>query len=361
MAHYSISKRSNKKGIVYYARVRSKENGVVTFCKSKSFHSKSAATKWAKELVHKVEKNLDEVDLEFIDITLSDLVIKYIEKKQSSDKPLGRTAVYSLKQTLNYSISTMLASKIKSKDIINFALERKNTKTSPSPSTISIDISCIRKVLRIAKSLFGIRVNDQCIIDAYPALHDLKLIARSSKRERRLEGNEFDKLLSELKAMENHHCCNIPYHDIFLLSILTCCRIGETCNLRWADIDKGNQTILVRDRKNPNGSHGNNSLLPLLGDSLSIMLNQPKTNSKIFPFNSRSITAGFRRARKRLALTDLRYHDLRREGASRLIEMGYSIEETARVTGHKDINVLWQVYVAINPTHFIRKTVEPLQ
>jgi integrase len=147
----------------------------------------------------------------------------------------------------------------------------------------------------------------------------------------------------------------IPYHDIFLISILTCCRISEVCKLQWQDLDKKQKSILVRDRKSPNGSIGNHAVLPLLGDALNIILKQPQTDERIFPFNARSITSGFRRTRKKLNIPGLRYHDLRREGASRLIEMGYSVEETARVTGHRDLNVLWRVYVNIKPQHFLER------
>lgn len=45
-----------------------------------------------------------------------------------------------------------------------------------------------------------------------------------------------------------------------------------------------------------------------------------------------------------LGIDNLRYHDLRREGASRLFEKEYSIEEVAQVTGHRNLNVLWQLY-----------------
>ncbi|MEZ9491892.1 tyrosine-type recombinase/integrase [Vibrio splendidus] len=64
----------------------------------------------------------------------------------------------------------------------------------------------------------------------------------------------------------------------------------------------------------------------------------------IFPYNSRSVSAGFQRVRNELGIEDLRYHDLRREGASRLFEKGDSIEEVAQVTGHRNLNILWQLF-----------------
>lgn len=90
-------------------------------------------------------------------------------------------------------------------------------------------------------------------------------------------------------------------------------------------------------------------LVPLLGDAWNIVQRQPKTSELIFPYNSRSVTAGFQRVRNALGIEDLRYHDLRREGASRLFEAGFSIEEVAQVTGHRSLNVLWQVYTELYP------------
>ncbi len=76
----------------------------------------------------------------------------------------------------------------------------------------------------------------------------------------------------------------------------------------------------------------------------------------IFSYNSRSVSAGFQRVRNELGIEDLRYHDLRREGASRLFEKGYSIEEVAQVTGHRNLNILWQVYTQLFPHKLHNKT-----
>lgn len=76
MAHYSISKRVRKNQTVYCARVRSKESGVVTFSTSKTFHSKAAAAKWAKNMVHKVERQLIDIDMGLVDCTMNKLIQK---------------------------------------------------------------------------------------------------------------------------------------------------------------------------------------------------------------------------------------------------------------------------------------------
>ena len=98
-------------------------------------------------------------------------------------------------------------------------------------------------------------------------------------------------------------------------------------------------------------------LVPLLGDSMDIILRREQKGELIFPYNSRSVTAGFQRVRNSLGIEDLRYHDLRREGASRLFELGYSIEEVAQVTGHRNLNILWQVYTQLFPHKLLEKRI----
>jgi hypothetical protein len=66
-------------------------------------------------------------------------------------------------------------------------------------------------------------------------------------------------------------------------------------------------------------------IAPLLGESFNIAIKQPDDKDLIFPYNPRSVSAGFQHVRNDLGIEDLRYHDLRREGASRLFEQGYSI------------------------------------
>lgn len=87
----------------------------------------------------------------------------------------------------------------------------------------------------------------------------------------------------------------------------------------------------------------------LLGEAWDIVQRQPRKSELIFPYISGSVTAGFQRVRSALGIEDLRYHDMRREGASRLFEAGFSIEEVAQVTGHRSLNVLWQVYTELFP------------
>ncbi|WP_318454839.1 site-specific integrase [Photobacterium leiognathi] len=177
----------------------------------------------------------------------------------------------------------------------------------------------------------------------------MKLVAKSNRRNRRPSSEELKQLEHALRQQQNKPRTTIPYADLLEFSILSCMRVSEVCSILWSDIDDTTKSVLVRDRKDPREKIGNHQMVPLLGNAWDIVQAQPHTDSRIFPYNPKSISTGFQRVRNKLGIVDLRYHDMRREGASRLFEMGFSIEEVAQVTGHKDLKVLWQVYTELNP------------
>lgn len=230
--------------------------------------------------------------------------------------------------------------------------------------------------MQLAKTFFKVNANLTYHIEAIPTLVKLGLIGRSGERDKRPTKEELILLEEGLKEREKHKSAKIPFSDILQFSIYTAMRVGEITELYWQDIDHENKTIIVRDRKNPKKIQNkfktdkdNNenieekkyvkkertkfdSLVPLLGEAYSIIMKQkekadPERPDWIFPYNSRSISAGWQRVRDNLGIEDLRYHDLRREAASRLIEEGYDIVTVAKITGHKNINILYNIYTNI--------------
>ena len=75
----------------------------------------------------------------------------------------------------------------------------------------------------------------------------------------------------------------------------------------------------------------------------------PRHDRRIFPYNSDTLSAAFTRACKVLGIEDLRFHDLRHEGVTRLFELGASIPQVAAVSGHRSWSSL-QRYTHIKQT-----------
>src|SRR5450830_1490738 len=84
---------------------------------------------------------------------------------------------------------------------------------------------------------------------------------------------------------------------------------------------------------------GNDQEVPLLGEAFDIVKRQP-AGDLIFPVTEGTVSTIFPRACNALRIVDLKFHDLRHEGVSRLFEQGYSIEQVALVSGHRDWKML---------------------
>jgi len=144
-------------------------------------------------------------------------------------------------------------------------------------------------------------------------------------------------------------------------------RQAEICRIQWSDVDMKKRTVTIRDRKDPRRKDGNHQIVALLNstgyDAWQIVLEQrivTRGIGRVFPYHSKSVGAAFHRSCKALDLDDLCFHDLRHEGTSRLFEAGFSIQQVAMVTGHKDWRMLRR-YTNLKPEdlHKMQNAAQP--
>lgn len=347
MAYYNIVKRPLADGTLRYrCTVGIKSRGKHLHRESRTFSKLTMAKSWGSRRSLELEDEGAPQDNDVSRITVGALIIRYIDDPSLGGKA-GRTKRHVLDMLSDCDIAEILLVDLEVADIITHCRERAVTGTGPA--TISQDVTYLSGVLASAKPVYGIEYTRNPAREARPVLIQMGLIGKSQRRSRRPADYELEQLEEGLRARSERHGSSIPFVDILNFSILSCMRIGEVCRLRWADINEQERAILVRDRKDPRKKEGNHMMVALLGEAWDIVQRQPKTSELIFPYKSGSVTAGFQRVRNALGINDLRYHDLRREGASRLFEAGFSIEEVAQVTGHRSLNVLWQVYTELYP------------
>jgi integrase len=104
-------------------------------------------------------------------------------------------------------------------------------------------------------------------------------------------------------------------------------RLDEIFRVTWGDLNEEAKLLTIRDRKDPRLKRGNDQEIPLLSltglDAFAIIQEQRPDHlhpdGRIFPYGKRTATAAFARACNKLGIEDLRFHDLRHEGTSRLI------------------------------------------
>lgn len=288
------------------------------------------------------------------------LKIKHEEeyKTITSVSIIGRTKKYVLKALLNYKIASILASNFRASDLVEHCKYRKNEPSKPKPQTVYHDVTYLRSVMIDAKPLFNINANLTYHDEAIPLLKKHNFIARSGNRNDKSPSEDQLSLMREgLRKRQSHPSASTPYLDILDISLLTAMRISEITSIRWEDFNYEKKTLRIRNRKSPSNKMGNDSIIPLIGDAPEILKKQPRSkdiikSELIFPHESKTVTAGWQRVRKSLNIVDVRYHDIRRYAATNLILAGLPINLVSIITGHRNINILHNIYQKFNMENF---------
>ena len=380
MATVNIEQRTTKKGIKFRARVRIRdpllEKGY--YEESNTFTTRAKASHWATNRAKFLEvegiptKGIKGSDLR--EATLSNLIEMYLQYWKLSENELQRSKIFALSAIAKRDISSNLVSQITKDDVIDYAKMRR--REGVSGYTTYQDLIYMKSVLRAARDKeFMVNGNADCVIEAVDQIKTEITIQKIPKGERILEFSANEKsdiepseremklLRSALLVREQHPSAKIPYLQILDFAIATCMRVSEICRVKWENFDEDAHTIVIEDRKHPTNKIGNNVTIPLISGAYEIVLNRRDKKIKelkekglpfnqseeIFPFESRSVTAGWQRCRKQLineghSIKQIRFHDLRAYGATLLIKKGWSLPKVSKVTGHRDMKVLNNIY-----------------
>ncbi len=113
-------------------------------------------------------------------------------------------------------------------------------------------------------------------------------------------------------------------------------RRGEIMSIEWSRIRWQDRIVHLPDTKN-----GYSRDVPLSARAVEILLEQREQRlKKPFPYGVGAITHAWLKVVNTAKIDNLRFHDLRHEGISRLFEKGLSVPEVALVSGHRDFRML---------------------
>lgn len=308
-------------GKKYRAQVRRAGHPVQTT----TWDTKKEAEEWAR----KIETDIDSGKKTGVHgktgVQLGGAIERYLDENPDISKTARDILGY-----LKKGMGKLEVSKMTSGDIVSY-IQKKDF----GPMSGAMHFSYLRSVLKMCKVGWEYHVPD-ILDDARDRLHILGLTGSSVERERRPTATEIDMLL----AFE--YPTPIPMADIIRFAMSTAMRQAEITRIKHATFHEKERTVLITDRKHPKKKKGNHKTVPLLQESIDIIKRQPKVpgDNNIFPFNPQTIGMYFTDACTALGIVDLRFHDLRHEGTSRLFEMGYQIHEVAMFTGHEDWKML---------------------
>ncbi len=214
---------------------------------------------------------------------------------------------------------------------------RKRSAAGAGGVTIAIELTYLGSVYKAARQLWNLSPNVEAITIARGNMHYLGLSTKSKERNRRPTPGE---IAGICRWFDEKPRQKVPMSSLIRFAIATAMRAGEIITLKWVDLNESDRTITIRDRKHPQEKKGNDQEVPLLGDAFDIVMSQPRIDDRIFPVTNGTISTLFPRACLALGVEDLRFHDLRHEGVSRLFEQGYRIEQVALISRHRDWKML---------------------
>jgi integrase len=316
-------------GDKWRAQIRRKGHPQIT----RTFDKKAHAEAWARKTEEELRAGEFSDTRGLGDFTLGVLIERY-NREIGLLKPFGDSKRSSLK-ILNEQLGNIRMNVLTSKVVVEFAKTR-NAKGA-GMVTVSMYLTYLTGVLKVARALWNMPLPSDIVEDAREILNYMGLVGKSKQRDRRPTQDELDRLYSHFDGNKR---AKLPTAEVVRFAVATAMRAGEIGGLLWRDVNTKDRTIIIQNRKHPSEKIGNNQTVPLLAvgglDAFEILMRQPRTSERVFPFKIDSCLAAFTRACKELAIEDLHFHDLRHEGVSRLFEAGYRIEQVALVSGHRD-------------------------
>jgi integrase len=179
------------------------------------------------------------------------------------------------------------------------------------------DLQIIRHALNVAMSEWGLTLVTNPV-------NKIRMPKKPKGRERRLKPGEYELLLKHARLSKSWFL-----EPLIILGVETGMRLGEMLKLRWEDWDPEKQTLYLRDTKN-----GLDRFIPINGEAKIIVCLLNRSDKQLFPTNYEAVKSAWVRLRIRANIPDLRFHDLRHEAISRWFDMGLSIPEVMRLSGH---------------------------
>lgn len=205
------------------------------------------------------------------------------------------------------------------------------------PNTVRLELALLGHLYTVAIKEWGIGL-------AFNPVSSIRRPSPGEGRNRRLSNDEKNRLLV---SVDEHS--NPMLGWIVRIALHTAMRQGEILSLTRDQVDSQRRVVRLTDTKN-----GSARTVPLSQAAIDVF--RDALNNPIRPINcdliffgepgkdgdrrSYTINRVWVTALKRAGINNFRFHDLRHEATSRLVEAGLSDQEVAAITGHKSMQML---------------------
>lgn len=330
-----------RRKVGYQAQVR--HTGYPT--RSKCFITQRDAEKWARQIENELDRGVFLDRTEADKQTLGDILGRYAREVSPTHKG-HRNETICITALQRDPVCKYKASALSGKLLAEW---RDRRLQAVSASTVNREMNLTSAAINCARKEWGVHIeNPIALIRRPPA---------GKGRTRRLTADEAQRLQTVLQAggrrpdgtfdggARNHWIA-----PMVLLALETAMRQGELLKLTWHDVNLNGRTVHLNDTKN-----GDARTVPLSSKAVQVLEQLPRAISgRVFPLTKNAVHQAFHRACQRAGLQNLRFHDLRHEGVSRLFEIGLNPMEVASISGHKTLAMLKR-YTHLKATELVKK------
>lgn len=335
----TITKRGD---LQWQAKVRKKGFPV----QSRTFMTRADAERWAKETEIAMERGL------FFDRTAAEqtTVGGLVEKYREQVLPTKRGNHFGpCLDAIEAEFGEQAVARINSQTVATWR-DKMTKEAGLAASTIRKRLAVLSKLLDLGHSEWGVSIADNPV-------KAVKKPPERNARERRLVGDEESRLLGAVSV-------GSMAGDLIRLGLETGARLGELWSIEWADVDPPRRVVRVRGLSGEGSKNGEERDVPLSSAAVAVFkgMARPLKGGRVFACWG-SVQAAHHawanllaRARRRYLaeceeaeaepddrLTDLRFHDLRHEAASRLADK-LSVHELAKMLGWRSIQMAMRYY-----------------
>jgi len=229
----------------------------------------------------------------------------------------------------------------------NFAEYRdKRIEAGAAPATVIRELSFMSVAISKAIKIYN------CWIPEHPIKNSIRP-KEAAPRNRRLENGEYDRLKEYCKGAPKFKKPSPYWCDAIDFTIESALRLNELLSLTWKNISLVTKTMKIEAKHTKTNTE---RIVPLTPKALQVLQKIPRSiDGRVFPMSINNFNRGWRAICKNANITGLRWHDLRREACSRLLESGLSISECQLFTGHKTVSLMLKTYSAHNPVTVAKK------
>ena len=299
----------------------------------KSFKEKSTASKYAREIELKMDKQQFEDYSNAASTTLRDILTRYRDEITPKKKG-AKWETYKLNLLIRHKISSL--SLIHLNPTALCALKNELS-INRKPGTVKHYFNFINNAWNTAERVWGINL---------PPKNPIKYVILDKvydRRDRILNEEEYKKLLASA-SVSNLRILN----DMIILAYQTAMRFGEILKLNRRDVDLNKRLITLRDTKN-----GEDRTIPISNIAIEVLRKYP-FGERYFIIKRDQFRHYFEQACRRAEINNFRFHDLRACAITKMFLSGMTVPEVAVISGHKTWSQLSR-YTRIKPEQLIDK------